>query len=376
MNILLLDSIEPQTYGGMEEWIRLVAHGLSQRGHNVTVAGRPDSEFLNRIESTGGVATLPLDISGDFNPATITRLKSYLSEHDIDLITVNFNKDIRLGGIAARLDRRARVIWSVGLDITKDSLVHKLLTPRLVDGVIVPSASLKDQITRHGYIEPDIVRVIPIGIPDKPLAMGREEARVALRSKFTLPADSLIAVTSGRFVEQKGHRYLIEAAAEIVRHATSTRFLLLGDGPLRETLQQLLAASGLTDRFIFAGMLRDCDLELAGSDLMIHPSIEEPFGIVLLEAMRAGLPIVASDIGGIPEVVRAGKTALLVPPRDPDALTESAARLLCDPAFCTSLGRAGRARFEVLFTADRMLDHVEEYFLSQIKSAGCANGTA
>lgn len=376
MNILLLDSIEPQTYGGMEEWIRLVALGLSARGHNVTVAGRPDSEFLRRVDSSGGVATLPLDISGDFNPATIARLKSYLSEHEIDLLTVNFNKDIRLGGIAARLDRRARVIWSVGLDITKDSLIHKLLTPRLVDSVIVPSTSLKNQITRRGYIDPDIVRVIPIGIPDKPLAMSREEAHTALRRKYNLPADSLIAVTSGRFVEQKGHRYLIDAAAEIVRQVPSTYFLLLGDGPLRETLQQHIAASGLTDHFIFAGMLRDFNLELAGSDLLIHPSIEEPFGIVLLEAMRASLPVVASDIGGIPEVVSAGETALLVPPRNPQALADSTLRVLRDPVLGASLGRAAHARFEHLFTADRMIDQVEQYFLSQIKSAGCANGTA
>lgn len=378
MNLLLLDSIEPQTYGGMEEWIRLVALGLAGRGHKVTVAGRPDSELLRRIQSdsAGTVELLPIEISSDFNPVTISRLRNYLAEHEIDLVTVNFNKDIRLGGIAARLEGRPRVIWSVGLDITKDSLIHKILTPRLVDSVIVPSESLKAQITRHGYIPPELVSVIPIGIPDRPAAIGRAEAKAQLRRKYHLPDNAVIAVTSGRFVAQKGHRYLIAAAASILAAIPSMRFLWLGDGPLQQELQAEINDAGLTSHFIFAGMLRDFDLELAGSNLMIHPSIEEPFGIVILEAMRASLPVVASDVGGIPEVVKEGETALLIPPRDPGALASAVIQVASDSSLRDRMGRAGRVRFEHFFTSDRMLDRVEEYFVSQINSTGCANGNA
>ncbi|RKX27260.1 MAG: glycosyltransferase, partial [Candidatus Zixiibacteriota bacterium] len=131
MNILFLNSIEKATYGGMEEWICLTAGGLVARGHHVTVAGRPGSEFLRRVSETEpGVTILPLAISGDFNPATITKLKKSLTENSIDVIVVNFNKDIRLGGLAAKLERYPKVIWSVGLNITKDSLIHRHLTPR------------------------------------------------------------------------------------------------------------------------------------------------------------------------------------------------------------------------------------------------------
>jgi hypothetical protein len=123
MNILFLDSIGTTVYGGMEEWIRLVAISLAARGHSITVAGRKDSQFLQRMRANKkSVELIELDISGDFNPVTIARLKRIMASRSIEIVSVNFNKDVRLGGIAARLGSSARVVWSVGLDITSDKL--------------------------------------------------------------------------------------------------------------------------------------------------------------------------------------------------------------------------------------------------------------
>ena len=373
MNLLFLDSIEAETYGGMEEWIRLVAEGLAARGHSVTVAGRPGSEFLRRVEaSTTGVEILPITLSGDFNPATITRLKKFLAAARVDLISVNFNKDVRLGGIAARLEGSVRVVWSVGLDITKNSLIHRVLTPRLVDRVLVPSESLKRQITRAGYIAPAIVDVIPIGIGDAPSVS--QSAAVELRRRFDLPEDSVVAVTSGRFVEQKGHRYLVEAARDIVAAHDQLRFVWLGDGPLEGELRRMINTAGLNEYFVLAGMVDSVEAVLAGADLMIHPSVEEPFGIAVLEGMRAGLPVVASEVGGLPEVVAAGVTAQLAPPREPALLAEAVNGLLATPDVCRQMGQAGRERWRNLFTLDSMIDRVEKQFEGCVSASGCANG--
>ncbi|HKK21406.1 MAG TPA: glycosyltransferase family 4 protein, partial [candidate division Zixibacteria bacterium] len=166
MNVAFLDSIETTTYGGMEEWIRLVAEGLAARGHSVTVIGREDSDFLHRMEGGNDSIRLePMRISGDFDPMTIARLKRVLSDNAIELISVNFNKDVRLGGLAALFNGNTRVAWSLGLNITSDSVAHRFLTPRLISGVIVPSQALKNEVAASGYIEPDSVEVIPIGIP-------------------------------------------------------------------------------------------------------------------------------------------------------------------------------------------------------------------
>lgn len=363
MNILFLDSIDEKTYGGMEEWIRLVASGLSDKGHKVTVAGRTDSVFLHRVRKTSDtVSILELKISGDFNPQTISELKDRIRDNRIDVVSVNFNKDVRLGGLAARLEGSTRVVWSVGLNITGDSLIHRWLTPKLIDGVIVPSESLKKQILEAGYIKREIVAVIPIGIPDMDISGNRDSARAAVRQSHGLSPESIVAVTSGRFVAQKGHIFLVEAAAQIGKDLPRLRFLLLGNGPLERELREQIAALGLADRFVFAGMLDDVVPTLEGCDFMVHPSIEEPFGIAVLEGMRAGLPIVASDVGGLPEVVGHDGAAVLVDPRDSTALAEAIGALATDPDRRARMSQQARQRYVNGFSAQKMLDRVESYF--------------
>ncbi len=367
MNVLFLNSIEKETYGGMEEWVRLAAVGLAQRQHNVTIAGRRGSEYLRRVAATSeAVRLLPLDISGDFNPLTIATLRKFFAANNIEIVVVNFNKDVRLGGLAARWEGKPRVVWSVGLDITKDNPIHRFLTPRLIDGVIVPSHALKKQITRSRYVEESLVDVIPIGIADRGYTRPTKEAVAAVREKFAIPEDTVVAVTVGRFVEQKGHRCLIDAARRITAAFPRVVFLLLGDGPLRGELEAMIARFGLERHFLLAGMREDVDAILAGADMMIHPSIEEPFGIALLEGMRAGLPIVASRVGGIPEVVREEETAVLVEPRQSEAIAEAVIRLLEDPSLRETLGAAGHRRWREEFRIDVMVDRVERYLTNML----------
>ncbi len=366
MNLLFLNSIDKTTYGGMEEWIRLAASGLKGRGHQITVCGRNNSEFLNRLSrSNPDFDIIGLDISGDFNPLTITQIKHLIDEKNIETMVVNFNKDIRLGGLAAKLSGDVAVIWSVGLDITKDNLSHKLLTPRLIDGVIVPSHSLKRQITRHGYIGPESVRVIPIGLPELTSGQSETMARANLTGRLALPQDCAVCVTCGRLVEQKGHEYLIEAAPQITAKNPKAVFLFLGDGPRRKMLEARISELGLQKYFILAGMVGDVPEMLAGCDLMIHPSIEEPFGIAILEGMRAGLPVVASGVGGIAEVVKENETGLLVQPRQPDEIASAVNQLLAQPGFMQRMGQSGAKRWENYFKYDIMIDAIDKYLLAQ-----------
>ncbi|MEW5994530.1 MAG: glycosyltransferase family 4 protein [Candidatus Zixiibacteriota bacterium] len=374
MNILFLNSIEKGTYGGMEEWTRLVARSLVERGHRVTVAGRTGSEYIRRaVSEHPRIRQLELDISGDFNPVTITTLKQYMARNDVDVVVVNFNKDIRLGGLAARWEHRPSVVWSVGLDITKDNPVHRFLTPRLIDGVMVPSQSLKNQITKFGYVDPAIVEVIPNATDDRDYVAPGEEARVQLRERYGLPESATIAVNVGRYVNQKGHTFLIEAAKRILKRFDEIVFLLVGDGPLRSSLESQIAQVRLEDHFVLTGMVDRVDGILAGADLMVHSAVEEPFGFALIEGMRAALPIVAPAVGGIPEVVVDGETGLLVEPRNPQALAEAVVTLLGDRARMQALGQAGFQRWEAQFRLGKMVDRVESY-LGRFVKQGVRHG--
>ncbi|MBK7141273.1 MAG: glycosyltransferase family 4 protein [bacterium] len=366
MNVMFLDSIEKETYGGMEEWVRLVASGLVAKGHRVRVVGRPGSRFLDRIErDTENVQITGLDISGDFHPRTIGALKSLMAEDQTEIVVTNFNKDLRLGGLAAKLDGNPRVVWSVGLDITRDSWIHRLLTPRLFDGVLVPSNSLKSQITRHGYIDPNLVEVIPIGIPEiLPAADAKE--RSVFRQKNGIPGDAIVGVTLGRFVEQKGHRYLIEALATLAARYPNLYLIWCGDGPLLTELQEIAAKLQVEKQIIFAGMLTDIVPALEASDLMVHPSIEEPFGIAVLEGMRSGLSVVASNVGGIPEVL--GDAGLLVKAGDPEAFAEGISGLLESKETRSQLGARARQRFVEQFSLEAMLGRIEGYFQAMLQA--------
>jgi glycosyltransferase involved in cell wall biosynthesis len=367
MNLMFLDSIATDVYGGLEHWIGMVAAGLVKRGHRVVAVGRPGSEYLRRTALVSNeVAIESLNISGDFHPGTIVALKRLLSKYEIDAVICNFNKDVRLGGLAARWRGDVKVIWRLGNNMTRNNAVHRFLTPRLLDGAITPSHELKRQIMQPGYLLDDRIQVIHTGIPEARNWQPGPKAHEALRDKYHLPQDCLVAVTSGRFVSVKGHRYLVTVAKKIVERHSDIYFLWLGDGPLEGELRDQIDQLGLRDRFVFAGLLDDFELELAGADLMIHPATVEPFGIVLLEGMRAGLPIVASRVGGIPEVIAENETGLLVPPGDTGALETAALRLLDDREQMANFGRAGRARWKNEFDYDRMLGRVEAYIHSLV----------
>jgi len=368
MNILFLDSIECQTYGGMEEWIRLVSVGLASRGHSVTVAGRRDSDFLKRTRNPiENLSILELEISGDFNPFTINRLKDEIRERETDVVVANFNKDLRIGGLAAWLAGNTQVVWSVGLNITKDNLVHRVLTPKLLDRVVVPSHSLKEQITRHGYVNKELVDVVPIGIEDR-LIRRDGNSRKRLRGKYKLPVDCRVALTVGRLVTQKGHVHLVEAIPRILERCMDFFFVFAGDGPLEESLRRQAEGLGIEKHVLFGGMIEDLACEWSGADVMIHPSIEEPFGIAVLEGMRAGLPIVASDVGGIPEVVGQDEAAILVSPGQPYEIASAVVSLMSSTQAMSEYGERGRARYVRLFAVDRMCDRLEKVLLSVIEA--------
>ncbi len=363
MNLLFLDSVERDTFGGYENWILLAADYFVRKGYPVTAVGRSGSEYLRRAAAFNSqIETVGLPISGDFNPLTIYRLRSLLAQERIDLMVVNFNKDVRLGGLAARWYGSTRVCWRLGLDITANGWAHRFFSPRLVDGVIVPSHALKKQVMRHGYLRDDMIRVIHNGTEDKAFVRPDPVAQAALRRKYQLSDHDLVAVVAGRFVDQKGHIYLVEAATQIVAQVPQVRFLLLGNGPLEPLLKQRIAELKLDKYFVFAGMLDNIDAELAGADLMVHPAVEEPFSHSILEGMRAGLPIVASNVGGVPEALADEVNALLVPSKDPVLLAKAVVRMLKDAGLRDRFSQATQARWREQFRADAMMLQVEEYF--------------
>ena len=178
---------------------------------------------------------------------------------------------------------------------------------------------------------------------------------VSVRETFWLPTNAPVVGCVGALVEHKGHRYLVHAAADIVRAVPDARIVILGEGDLRDELSRLIHELGLERHVLLPGFRPDVLSLLKAVDVFVMPSITEGLGTSILDAMACRKAVVASAVGGIPEVVEDGRTGLLVPARDASALGTAIVRLLRDPSLAGRLAAAGRARVEQRFTADRMV---------------------
>jgi L-malate glycosyltransferase len=179
---------------------------------------------------------------------------------------------------------------------------------------------------------------------------------LSVHEAYWLPHNAPLAGAVGALVGHKGHRYLIEAAAQVVREVPDARFVILGEGDLRGPLEKLIAELHLEKHVILGGFRPDVLSLLKGFDFFVMPSVTEGLGTSLLDAMACAKPIVASRVGGIPEVVVDGKTGILVPPKDSHRLADAIVRMMQDRAAAAAMGNAGYTRVTERFTVERMVE--------------------
>lgn len=202
-------------------------------------------------------------------------------------------------------------------------------------------------------------------VPESKLSVIRNSARLAAfdhtdpaaSSKLLacFPSDtrpSLVVAAAGRLSPEKGFGVLVEAAARICRDHPTAGVAIFGDGGLRSELDRRIAELGLSGRVVLPGFRTDLDSLLPAADVVVLPSFTEGLPNVALEASAAGVPVVATAVGGTPEVVADGETGFLVPPGSPEAIAAKVSHLLNDPAARIRLGTAGRRRMHELFTFD------------------------
>ena len=183
-----------------------------------------------------------------------------------------------------------------------------------------------------------------------------EAARQKLRAELGLERDALILGMVCRLVEQKGVPYALEAVRRIKKKYPRARLVIAGDGEKADELRRLTSALGIADRVHWLGWRSDAAELMAAFDLLLVPSLGEGFGLVLLEAMARRVPVIASRVGAIPEVIAHGETGILIEPRDVDALAQAMARLLDDRALRKYMGLLGAARLEERFSVERMVE--------------------
>ena len=246
--------------------------------------------------------------------------------------------------------------------------IHGLLT-RFAGAVIAVSSSVAEYVVTTGRVEGPKIVVIHYGIKD--VDQSPRKPADLVRAGLGLDPGDPLALCAARLDPQKDHQTLLQAWKHVIERMESARLLLVGDTQLGgnayvDGLEQLAAALGISDAIIFAGVRDDVDDLMAACDVFVMSSRWEGLGLVFLEAMRAGRPVVATRVGGIPEVVIDGETGYLVDVGDSAALAARLVRLLEDRATATRMGKQGRDRFEHRFAAEQMLNKISGLYAKLI----------
>jgi glycosyltransferase involved in cell wall biosynthesis len=276
----------------------------------------------------------------------------------------------RLAGVPTVLaSRRSLGLFKAG---KSHYLWLERVANRLTTLVIANSEAVKADAVRQEHLDPAKVLVIHNGVDlrEFPAGLAAPHVRRALR----IPDQVKVVAVVANFIHYKGHDAFLSAWRIVVRKLPGGLALLVGDGPLRLALEARAAELGLADSVRFLGTRDDVPALLSSTDLVVHPSQEEGFSNAILEAMAAGRPVVATDVGGNGEAVVHGETGLLVPADDSDAMAAAVVRLLEHPAEAATFGAAGRRRVEERFDLVRTVREYERLY-GRLASAPAPSGS-
>jgi glycosyltransferase involved in cell wall biosynthesis len=233
--------------------------------------------------------------------------------------------------------------------------------------------AISDHIARftvsRGVRYPSRVRRVYHGI-EPPVTQTLEREGQQIRRDLGIGQDAFVVGNVGRLAPQKGQRHLIAAMPLLLERVPNAHAVIAGAGDLEEYLRDLALELGAAERVHVLGPRRDVPALMHAMDVFAMPSIWEGFGLVLLEAMAAGRPVVASRVATIPEVVLDGETGLLVPAGDPLALADALAQLAGDPEGARTMGEAGRERLRLHFSIEKMVGDTEMLYREVLEERG------
>ncbi len=245
--------------------------------------------------------------------------------------------------------------------IRKRHLYAQAFYARFADQLVAVSDHQRQAVIKHMFVPPARIHTVLNGVADRP-DLSQPERVAAKRAELGLAPDDIALGCVAVLTEQKGVTYLLQAARKLLPRDPRLKLLIVGGGRLFEPLQQEAAELGLGEHVIFTGWREDVREILPALDIFVMPSLWEAMSIVLLEAMAAGCPIVATDVGDNAKFVHDGETGLIIPPRQPNALVEAVAKLVEDPQRRARFGEAARAHYLAELTLENMIRHYERLY--------------
>jgi len=359
MNILFISS--SKTWGGGEVWLSQICEGLAQRGHTLVVACQPESKILHQL-SRSRFETVPLRMSGDFNPFSILKVYRLIKSRNIGLVCTNMEKELRIAGIAAFL-ANVPIIISREIDFPiKNKNINKFFYNHIASGIIVNSyATYNTLLSRSPWLGKQRFEIVWKGID---IEKYRSQPAADLRQEFNLQPEDCIAGFVGRLDEQKGIPTLLDAVKMAVKQNPRLKLVIAGEGNLYGKIRQFCQQNHLEKHIFMSGFREDIPAFLKAIDFLVMPSYWEGFGYTAVEAMAAGKPVIGTTTSSLPEIIESGQTGTLVFPRSSNNLSKAMLKMSNDRARCEKMGIAGMARVKELFQLATMITKTESFFES------------
>lgn len=312
-------------YGGPERQLHF--HARQARGSEFTIIIGSFTEYAQtpqflKVIAEDNIETHLFQVKNAYDPKAVAAVRGYLVSNDIRILCTHDYRTHLIGWLAtARTDIRW-VTFSRGWtrENPKVRLYHTIdkVILRFADHIVAVSESQKRKLTRL-FIPKKKISVVHNATAPEQLD-GVE--RVDLRSRFGFPSDTLLHMSAGRFSREKGQVYLVKAAVAALERNHLLRFVLFGDGPDLRKVRKLVAAFGCEDKILCPGFEKNVVGNLKGADVFVNPSLSEGLPSVVLEAMALGVPVVATAVGGVPEIITHRQTGYIVAAKDPKALAE------------------------------------------------------
>lgn len=336
-------------YGGARQVAYLLNNLPPEAGEHCLVACE-QAAVLDALTNPA-IQPCPVPFAGDLNLAFIPRLRRLIRQHTPDLLHLHSRRGDWLSALAGRLEG-VPMIYSRRVDNPPHWLERHAKFP-LFRTIITISGGIREVLLDAG-VDASRVVCIPSAVDTECYAPQAAD-RASFRAELGLSAESLTLGMIAQLIPRKGHHLLFAALPEVLAQHPSLQVLLFGQGPLAAELASLIEQNGWQARVRLAGFRHDLARLIPCLDILVHPALMEGLGVSLLEAAAAGVPVIASRVGGIPEVVQPGRTGELIEPGDSVALRAHLLRLLADADLRQAYGTAGRAWVVQHFSIERMV---------------------
>jgi len=352
-----------RTWRGGQNQVLLTVNGLRVLGHRAALVAHPDGELRRRAAE--GLELIPIAPRTEMDLTAAWRFSRVVNRLMPDVIHAHDPHGIAMASLALSIGagsskgrRTPPLVASRRVDFHLKGNSFSRWKHRQVDCFVAASEAIRQMLIADG-VAGDRTVTVHEGIDIDHVVAAPP---VNVHQAFWLPHHAPVVGNVAALVPHKGQRYLIDAAHLVVQEIPDTRFVILGEGELREHLEKQVHEHHLEKHVLLPGFRTDVLGCMKGFDLFVMSSVTEGLGTSLLDAMACRRPIVATRAGGIPEIVEDGISGLLVPPRDAHALAEAIVRALRDPALRERLGEAGFNRVRDRFTVERMVAETDAVY--------------